>query len=118
MRKQIYQSEEALQKMCYAYFTAQYPKLHGLLNYNLNNSKNHISGAKNKALGLQAGRSDMVFYYCSKAYMIEFKTMHGIQSKAQKEWQAQIEAYGFEYYLCRSLPEFEAIIKNIIKRKN
>ena len=83
-------SEDKIQSDCYVWFHNTYPTMRGLLCYNLNNSKNKIDGARNKAKGLVAGRSDMVLYYQSKAYMIEFKTQDGTQSIGQREWELLI----------------------------
>jgi hypothetical protein len=83
--------------------------------YNLNNSKNKIDGARNKAKGLIAGRSDMVLYYDAKAFMIEFKTSDGVQSAGQREWAALVTSNGFQYYICRSLSEFQSLITCILK---
>lgn len=106
--------EDRLQAECYKWFHNSYPELRGLLCYNLNNSKNKIDGNKNKAMGLQAGRSDLVFYYNAKAHHIEMKSEDGKQSDSQKEWQQIIEKAGFKYYLSKSLLEFQNIIKQII----
>jgi sulfur relay (sulfurtransferase) complex TusBCD TusD component (DsrE family) len=89
--------------------------MRGLLCYNLNNSRNKIDGARNKAKGLIAGRSDLVLYYQGKAYMIEIKTPDGSQQPAQKEWQQLITAQGFQYHICRSLSEFQSLITCILK---
>jgi hypothetical protein len=83
--------------------------------YNLNNSKNKIDGARNKAKGLIAGRSDMVLYFQSKAFMIELKTEDGMQRSEQKEWERIITAQGFQYHICRSLSEFQSLITCILK---
>jgi len=113
LKLQYSESEEKLQKNCVKWFNAQYPKMRGLLNYNLNNSKHKIDGAKNKALGLIAGRSDMVLYRGGVATMIEFKIRDGTQSELQKEWQKIIEKENFEYYIIRDLDSFI----NLIRRK-
>lgn len=67
-----------------------------------------------KGKGLQKGRADMVFYYHGIATMIELKTEDGYQSKEQKEWQYQIEKSGFQYYVIRSLEEFQTLICKLI----
>ena len=108
-------TENVLQSNCYIWLHNNYPDLRGLLCYNLSNSKNRVDGAKNKALGLQAGSSDMVFYYKSKAYMIEMKTKIGKQSKVQKNWQDTVKAQGFEYVIIKSLEEFQNYIKSVIE---
>jgi hypothetical protein len=111
----IKDSEDKLHQDCYVWFHNTYPQHRGLLCYNLNNSKNKIDGARNKAKGLIAGRSDMVLYYQSNAFMIEFKTSEGSQSAGQKEWEALVTSNGFQYYIIRSLPEFQSLILSILK---
>lgn len=111
---QSYVGESKIQGDCYKWFHNTYPNLRGLLCYNLNNSKNKIDGNLNKAMGLQKGRSDMVFYYHGTAYMLEFKTPYGNQSPEQLNWMEKVEREGFQYHLIRSLEQFQTIINNII----
>jgi len=108
-------SEDKIHQDCYVWFHNTYPHLRGLLCYNLNNSKNKIDGARNKAKGLQKGRADFVFYYNSVATMIEMKTEKGKQKDGQPEWEAKITAQGFQYHICRSLAEFQTLIFAILK---
>ena len=108
-------SEDKLHQDCYVWFHNTYPHLRGLLCYNLNNSKNKIDGARNKAKGLIAGRSDMVLYYQSNAFMIEFKTLDGSQSAGQKEWEALVTSNCFQYHIIRSLPEFQSLLLSLLK---
>jgi len=109
--------ENRLQQDCFIWFHNSMPSLRGLLCYNLNNSVNYISGAQNKTMGLQAGRSDLVFYYKGKAHMIELKTVTGTQKEVQKEWQKIIESQGFDYYIIRTLSDFTELIKKIINNE-
>ena len=115
MKSDKKQSEDKIQSDCYVWFHNTYPHLRGLLCYNLNNSKNKIDGARNKAKGLIAGRSDMVLYYQSNAFMIEFKTSDGSQSAGQKEWEALVISQGFQYHIIRSLEKFQMLILNLLK---
>jgi len=108
-------TEIQIQKACYIWFHNTFPADRGLLCYNLGNSKNAIDGNKNKALGLQAGRSDLVYYFAGKANMIEIKDLAGRQSEKQKEWQKLIELNGFSYDIVRSLEEFQLLIARIQK---
>jgi hypothetical protein len=108
------QLEERLQEDCYLWFHNTHPSYRGLLCYNLNNSANRIQGAKNKGMGLQSGRSDMVFYFNSRAYMIEMKTEDGSQSPDQIKWEKLIKAQGFNYIVVRSKQEFILEITKII----
>ncbi len=110
------EAEERIQTACYVYFHNTFPEHRGLLCYNLNNSKNKIDGARNKAMGIQKGRSDLVLYWQGRAVMIEMKTPTGEQSPEQIEWQRKVEGQGFEYHLVRSLEEFQKIILTILKK--
>jgi hypothetical protein len=107
-------SEGKLQQICFMWAWNAYPHLRGLLCYNLNNSKNKIDGNLNKGKGLIAGRSDMVFYYKGVATMIELKTENGKQSDAQIDWEAKIKAQGFDYYIIRSLEEFQRLFNSLV----
>ena len=106
--------EETLQKNCVSWFNLQYPKLKGLLCSNLNNSKDARTGARNKALGVVAGRSDLVLYYDKTAYHIEVKIPKGRQNEKQKDWQQIIESQEFNYYIIYSFDEFKQLIESII----
>lgn len=107
-------SEARIQHDCYLWFHNEFPELRGLLCYNLNNSMDKVEQSRNKALGLQPGRSDMVFYYRGKAWHIELKKPGGRQSKAQKKWQQTIQNQGFQYVLIDGLEDFKIIIQKII----
>ena len=109
------ETEARIQGHSYVWFHNTYPKLRGLLCYNLNNSRNKIDGSRNKSLGLQKGRSDLVLYLKGTAYMIEVKTETGKQSKDQKEWQQIIESQGFRYFVIRDRDEFEKLIVSLLK---
>ena len=104
-------TESKLQSQCYLHWHNAYPHLRGLLCYNLNNSRNLIDGNRNKAMGLQAGRSDMVLYYRGQAVHIEFKLPGQSQSKAQREWQGLVEAHGFRYEVVSSVEQFQRLIQ-------
>ena len=107
-------TEDKLQSDCYQWFHRTYPELRGLLCYNLNNSRNKIRAMMDKGMGLQKGRSDLVLYYFGRAYMIEMKTENGKQTPEQKKWQEIVEKNGFEYIICKTLEQFQEIIKRIL----
>ena len=108
-------SEDKLQSVCYLWFHEKYPEYRGLLCYNLNNSQSKIQAMTDRSLGLQPGRSDLVFYYNAKAYMLEAKTETGTQEPNQKVWEAKIVKAGFTYQIFRSKEEFISLIVAIIK---
>lgn len=107
-------SESRIQQEIVIHFNNTYPNLRGCLCYNNNNSVGGYRGKVNKFLGIIKGRSDMVLYYQSKAFMIELKTEEGRQRKDQAEWEATMKIQGFEYYVIRSLEEFINLIEVII----
>jgi hypothetical protein len=65
-----------------------------------------------KAMGQRAGFADLMILYDSRAYFIEFKSMEGRQSKAQKEFEADIVATGFPHYeIVRSIPGLVGVLR-------
>lgn len=116
MKSDKKQSEDKIHSDCYVWFHNTYPQLRGLLCYNLNNSKNRIDGARNKAKGLQAGRADFTFYYRGQAIFIEMKTDTGKQHPDQKAWEQLVIEHGFKYCVCRSVLEFQEIILNFVAK--
>jgi len=106
------QSELVLQSTCYIWFHNTYPNERGLLHANNNNSQNAIKGNQNKALGVVAGVSDMEYFKSGQMYFLEFKTPEGTQSKAQKEFQRQVEAEGGIYLIIRSFEQFKEFIQS------
>ena len=107
-------SEDRIHSECYCAFHNTYPDFRGLLNYNLNNSMNAVAGRRDKGLGLQKGRSDMVLYMCGTAFMIEMKTPKGKQHGKQPEWEKLITAAGYDYVIMRSVETFMEYIEKII----
>ena len=112
----MYDTEDEFHTDCYLWFHNEFPGLRGLLCYNLNNSKNKIAGTRNRSKGLQAGRSDLVFYYHGRALHIELKLPGRRQSPDQRKWQRIIEAQGFRYVICRTMQEFKDVILAQIKK--
>ena len=113
-KKQRQLAEDRLQQECYMWFHNSFPQYRGLLRYNLNNSANAIQGNKNKAMGLQAGASDMVLNFAGLTYFIELKVLKGVQSKGQLAWQRVIESQGFQYFIIRDQNTFRELIESII----
>lgn len=64
-----------------------------------------------KAMGLKSGVSDLIVLLEGKVLFIEFKAAKGAQTPKQRDFQQAVEALGFDYHICRSLEEFQKIIK-------
>lgn len=127
--KQI--DENFIQQSCYIWFTNNYGLKHHsprLLFYSVANEigasvaysigntkkiKDTLSRvmAKFKLTGFKKGVADVHLCFPNgKLVYIEFKTATGTQRPEQKEFQQQVEALGFKYYIVRSLEEFKSIV--------
>lgn len=109
-------AEERLQTEMYMWYHNTFPDFRGLLCCNYNNSVNKIAGSRNKGMGIQRGRSDLVLYWQGIASHVEVKTPTGEQSDAQIAWQKLIESQGFSYYVVRSLQEFQSLIYKLFSQ--
>lgn len=67
-----------------------------------------------KAMGLKSGVSDVIVLMEGKVLFIEFKTEKGVQTPKQRDFQQGVEKLGFDYHICRSLEEFQKIIKKYL----
>lgn len=108
-------SEDRLQQECFLWFNNEYPKLRGLLFHVPNGGhRNAREGAKFKTMGVIKGVSDLIFLYRGMSWLLELKTEIGFQSQNQLDWEDKVKEQGFEYYVIRSVKEFQVIIEAII----
>lgn len=75
-----------------------------------NDGKDLNEQMRKKSTGMVAGVSDLIVLQPNKCMFVEVKTHLGRQSDKQKEFEAQVQALGFEYHLVRSLQDFQIII--------
>lgn len=110
--------ESRIQQACVRWFRLQYPRLARLLIAVPNGGgRSKVEAAIMKGEGVTAGASDLLLlvpsgecpYLC-----IEMKTPKGRQSPAQREWQAEVEAVGGRYAVCRSLDDFISLINDYL----
>jgi len=124
--------ESSLQIACVTWFRIQFPQYRYLLFSSLNGT--HLSGtAAQRAIkwnrlareGAVSGVADLFLAMSKRDYIrmleamylglfIEMKSAKGKQSAEQKEFQKQVEAQGYEYFLCRDLESFIAKIKEYV----
>lgn len=108
-------AENKIQQECVVDFTNRYClKRHHprLLIYSIpNESEDAWETQKKKNIGLLPGASDTVVMLPKgiSLYM-ECKTLVGVQSPKQADFQQRIEALGFKYYIFRSLKQFYSIL--------
>ena len=103
-----------------AWFRLQYPRYALLLVANANGGKRSpIEAAIMKGEGVTAGVADLTLYLPNEEYhglLIEMKTAKGRQSPSQKLWQKLVQSAGYRYEVCRSLEEFQDLIREYLKK--
>jgi len=132
--------ESSLQIACVTWWRRQYPQYSYLLFSSLNGT--HLSGtAAQRAIkwnrlareGAVSGVADITLLMVRRrpaedpklnstfsrdwhyhGLQIEMKSAKGKQSPEQKKFQKQVEAQGYEYFLCRDLESFIAKIKEYV----
>jgi len=113
------EKEHILQKTCVRWFRLAYPQFWRLL-YAVPNGgqRNAVVAAKLKAEGVMMGAPDLkldIPRHGHGSLAIEMKVGRNRQTPDQKEWQADFEAVGNRYVVCRTLEEFITEITNYLK---
>ncbi len=75
--------------------------------------RNKIEAMKLKATGILAGASDLIIVHKNKIYFIELKDDKGSQQQNQKEFEKRVNDQGFDYFIFRSLAEFQKFILSL-----
>lgn len=106
--------EDKIQAECVKWFTNNYCLRHHspkCVIFSVPNGgfRNKIEAMKLVATGMKAGVSDLIVLFPNRALFIEMKTATGRQSPDQKEFEKDVTALGFEYFLARSVDEFKSI---------
>lgn len=104
-------TEDQLQQQIIIWFKNEY-QMHGKgLIFSVPNggSRNMLEAKKLKQTGAMAGVSDLIVLLPSKCLFIELKAEKGIQSEVQKKFESKVNLLGFDYYLIRSIEEFEKL---------
>lgn len=60
--------------------------------------------------GAMKGAPDITVVVRGKVIFVEFKAKRGVVRDEQKEFWARCKSLGVPYHICRSLPEFIAIL--------
>lgn len=105
-------TESRLQAELFQWHWNTYPNERMRLFLIHNNPRNAIDGNRLKAQGMVAGVSDMCFIGSDgRAIFIELKTETGVQSDAQKRFEAVCNSCGVGYFIVRSIEEGKAVIE-------
>jgi len=62
-----------------------------------------------KAMGVIPGVSDFAYLITGSVRWIEMKTVDGVQSRDQKEFEQLVTGLGMEYHICRDLEHFKTL---------
>ena len=104
-------TEDQLQQQIIIWFKNEY-QMHGKgLIFSVPNGgkRNKLESKKLKQTGVMAGVSDLIVLLPSKCLFIELKAEKEIQSDVQKKFESKVNLLGFDYYLIRSIEEFEKL---------
>ena len=105
-------SEAQIQQQCVVWFRNNYCRkgmnprycMFSVANEAAYSNKQYIS------TGVLPGVSDTIVILPGKVLFIEFKTATGRQSDRQKEFEEIVTNLEYEYFICRSLKDFQDII--------
>lgn len=105
--------ESLIQASSVEWFRNNYCLKHHSPRYDIFSVPNEATYRNNnfKALGVRKGASDIVVVLNNKVLFIEIKDPLGGQSDYQIDFQKVVESNNHNYYVVRSLLEFQGIIK-------
>ena len=117
-------NETILQQQIVIWFNNQYCRKCDLSHENRyvvlsipNESINAIETKRKLNTGLLVGASDLVLLFPNeKTVFCEIKYGKNTQSQSQKDFQARVQALGFEYWLIYSLDQFKDAVQSYIHR--
>lgn len=109
--KIVNRPEEDLQRSVVRYLKAANPRCIWFATTNQRGTRSKVEMGILKAMGARAGVPDLVFVRpMGLIGFIELKAPKGVQSPAQQQFQAECDALGVPYMVCRSLPEVEGVL--------
>ena len=101
-------SEDAIQQQIFIWYQNNYCLKH----HNPQEVIFHVPNENQHRLvriGVLAGVSDLIFSFRGKLYFCEVKTATGSQTASQRKFEARIKKAGFEYFIVKSLIDFQNI---------
>lgn len=112
--RHIKNDEAKIQSSCFIWLWNNYPTARGNFILIDNNSSSLVGGMQKKAMGLNTGAADTLLFWKGIVYFIEFKTPTGIQSDAQRKFEAKVNEHSLIYLVVDSFNAFQLIIKAIM----
>ena len=107
-------TEHDSQKSIVEYFRKEFPEY---IIFSTNNEACYKRKTYFTEAGMLNGLADLVIVLPNKIIFVELKTNKGVQSKSQKEFEDKIKSLGYDYYILRSLAEFQELIKSNLEIK-
>lgn len=98
----------------------QYLRFNKLLVFSVPNGT-HIANAHTRQLnrlsGCLSGVSDLIILTKEKPYFVEIKTEKGRQGINQLEFQKEVEALGYQYFIWRNINNAMEFVKELKKKR-
>lgn len=108
--------ESKIQQAMVMWFRLQYPRY--IIAAVPNGGRRNAREAKiMKGEGVLAGFSDLIIVADRSVLFVEVKTKEGRQSEPQRKFQADVERLGFQYFVCRSLQDFQLTVEKWLRYK-
>lgn len=108
--------ESQIQRQMVAWFRLQYPR-YIIAAVPNGGQRNALEAKIMKGEGVLAGFADLVIIADRSVLFIEVKTKDGRQSELQKKFQTNVERLGFQYFVCRSLQDFQLTVEKWLRDK-
>lgn len=106
-------SEDRICQEFYLWYQHYFPEYRKLLSHIPNGGKRlPREAARFKSMGVTPGYADYTFTWNGKLTFIEAKKWNGTQDPEQIIFQSQVEAQGFDYYICNTLFKLKARVLN------
>jgi hypothetical protein len=108
--------EDKIQQSIYIWFTNNYvikDKRCMILSIPNGGLRDKMTAITMKATGLYKGAADLMLVHRGWVGFVELKTETGIQSPAQRQFEAHCIEAGLPYKLVRSLAEFQQLIATL-----
>ena len=109
-------NENQLQQSIYMWYTNTYvikDKRCMILSIPNGGLRDKMTAVTMKATGLYKGAADLMVVHMGWVGFVELKTETGIQSPAQRQFEAHCIEAGLPYKLVRSLAEFQGLITSL-----
>lgn len=103
------QTEHDIQASAVSWFKLNRPD--GVI-FSIPNEATHERSYYFQASGMLKGAADIVVILCNKVLFFEFKRKYHYQTPEQLDFQRNVEANGFQYYVVNSLADFQDKIEH------